>query len=549
MGKSIQISILTTADLKGVQDVTKALDALSKAGGKSGGADKAAVGQAQAMAKLATASAQAAIAQDRVAVSAEKVAQAHNQTSVSALRVSEAENQVAVSVQRVAQAESQAATAAENFATAQARTATATAQTEAAQNRAAITALRLADAQEKAQNKVSGFGKSIKDISGGLGQLGVAFGASQVIEFVDSSRKASDGLNRQLNVTRELAGSTQAYDAIIGQARQQQELFGGTLQENVAGMQGLVVTARSSGAELKTLIDLSQRLAVLDPAQGAEGARVALSEVLSGDPRSLARRYEIPLDALDKIKDESIPAAQRLVVLDQYLNKIGITSKVVGSTVTDQEKAFNRLTGSIDTLKTSLGALASVKVAPLADDASKIINFLTSGKDAALAFKGALDFQGAAGLASVAGTLQEFGGYAEKAAFGLANLVGIQTQAQGVTQLWANAIKEVTGSPLPDWLAQLLGVQQDQTNATQQAANAAALMAQRHGEQTTAAYQASAADALSAAQKKVLRDDTADATAMLEANAQASAASAVQSQADSLASSIRIFSVKEPPLV
>jgi hypothetical protein len=95
---------------------------------------------------------------------------------------------------------------------------------------------------------------------------------------------------------------------------------------------------------------------VLDPAQGAEGARIALSEVLSGDPRSLSRRYEIPLAALEKIKDESKPVAERLAILDQYLNKIGITAGVAASSVTDQAKAFNKVNIELDAFKTNTGA-------------------------------------------------------------------------------------------------------------------------------------------------------------------------------------------------
>jgi hypothetical protein len=199
---------------------------------------------------------------------------------------------------------------------------------------------------------------------GGLAQAAGAFGLATIgPELVGSAvrgaadaAKASLDLQRTQNVTKALAGDQRTYNQVVEAARQQQKLYGGTLQENIQGLSGLVIASRSSGAELQSLIGLSQRLAVLDPSQGAEGARIALSEALAGDPRSLALRYEIPRSALEKLKDESLSAAERLGVLDQYLNKIGISADVAGGSVTTQAQAFNALGAELDTFRTNVGA-------------------------------------------------------------------------------------------------------------------------------------------------------------------------------------------------
>ena len=214
---------------------------------------------------------------------------------------------------------------------------------------------QLANVQRKASGEVGGLTGAVNGLKSAVGTLGVAFGVQQLISFGVESGRAALQLRETENTLRALAGSTANYNQVISTARQQQVLFGGSLQENIAGLQGLVITSRSTGAELNTLINLSQRLAVLDPAQGAEGARIALSEVLSGDPRSLARRYEIPLSALSKIKDESIPVAQRLQVLDQYLNKIGITSEVISGRVDQTAQSYRRLAQAADDARNVLG--------------------------------------------------------------------------------------------------------------------------------------------------------------------------------------------------
>lgn len=295
-------------------------------------------------------------------------------------RATQAQQQAALIAQRTATERQRTATATTNAARAEQLLARDTANAARAQDQAATSALRRAEAQARAarQAQNGGNGPALPRTFAGftpggfaqaLGAFGLATIGPQIVgqavgAGADAGRNAIL-LDRTLRLTKELTGTQAQYNQVIQTARQQQVLYGGSLQENIAGIQGLVVTARSTGAELQTLINLAQRLAVLDPAQGAEGARIALSEVLSGDPRSLARRYEIPLSALERIKDESVPVAERLAVLDGYLNKIGITSATVTKVVTDQAKAYNVLGQELSDLQTNAGSgLANAFEAP-----------------------------------------------------------------------------------------------------------------------------------------------------------------------------------------
>ncbi len=227
------------------------------------------------------------------------------------------------------------------------------AQVEIAEKRIAAASARASSQGPALPRTFAGFtGAGIAQLAGGLG---LAVGAQELLAFGLSAGRASIELGRNQSVLRSLAGTTNDYQRILGIARQQQGLFGGSLASNIAGLQGLVVSARASGASLEQLINLSQRLSVLDPSQGLEGARIALSEALAGDPSSLARRYEIPRSALAKIKDETLSVTERLNVLDGFLTKIGITSDTVSGSITEQAKAFNQLSAAWDTLKTTVG--------------------------------------------------------------------------------------------------------------------------------------------------------------------------------------------------
>ncbi len=302
------------------------------------------------------------------------------------------QRKAATEAQRLATEQQKTARAVLDLAKADQQLARDTANATAAQDRAAQAALRRRQAEDRAAraSQNGGLGPALPRTfagvtSGGLSQLaGLAGGAFSISAAIDAGQSALK-LRETKNVLQALSGSTKVYTDTLATARQQQELFGGSLQDNIEGLQGLLITSRSTGAELSTLTDLAQRLAVLDPVQGAQGARIALSEVLSGDPRSLARRYEIPLSALTKIKDESIPVAERLQVLDQYLNKIGITSAVVKDRIDQDALAFRQAGAAIEEATLKLGGYLATLGAFPARGVTELLNTgsVTGGANAA----------------------------------------------------------------------------------------------------------------------------------------------------------------------
>jgi hypothetical protein len=78
---------------------------------------------------------------------------------------------------------------------------------------------------------------------------------------------------------------------------------------------------------LNKMWDLTERLLAVDPAQGVEGAVLALKELFSGDSQSLVERFEMPRKALNDIK--KLPIDQQVKALDKLFNKMGMTKKLV----------------------------------------------------------------------------------------------------------------------------------------------------------------------------------------------------------------------------
>jgi hypothetical protein len=269
-----------------------------------------------------------------------------------------------------------------------------TANAAAAQDRAAKASIQLAKARDTKPAGNNGSPALPRTFAGftpqgfnqALGAAGlVTFGPQligQAVQFGEAVGQDALALRETQNSLKAVAGDTQTYNRVLAAAREQQRLFGGSLQENIEGLQGLTITSRSSGAQLKTLIDLSQRLGVLDPAQGASGARIALNEALSGDPTSLAKRYEIPRVALAKLRDTTIPVEERLKVIDSFLNGVGITSASVAGKVDQVALAYRGLSAELSDSKLTFGNELATSFSGAASGLARLIGLINQNPQA-----------------------------------------------------------------------------------------------------------------------------------------------------------------------
>jgi len=230
--------------------------------------------------------------------------------------------------------------------------------------------------RQAAQATSGGLTGALGGLKTAMGGLGIVLGARQLVQYGIDAGGAALELRETENSLRAVAGNTTTYNAIIETARKQQVLFGGSLQDNIEGLSGLAVQSRISGASLTQLVDLQQRLTVLDPAQGAQGARIALAEALSGNISSLSRRFEIPRAALAKLNDTTIPVTERLKVLDQFLSKVGITSEAVAGRIDKDAKSFRELGQTMGDIKIAIGEGLVGTLGPVAHDLNDIAQAL-----------------------------------------------------------------------------------------------------------------------------------------------------------------------------
>lgn len=120
-------------------------------------------------------------------------------------------------------------------------------------------------------------------------------------------------------------------------------------RENVASATTSFLAYTKDINQLQQLLDLTQRLYMFNPAQGAEGATFALKEVLSGQTMSLRNRFNMTGISADTIKKnfEKGDISSTISYLDKEFNKFGATQDVVSAN-------FQSLTVQASLFKTNL---------------------------------------------------------------------------------------------------------------------------------------------------------------------------------------------------
>jgi hypothetical protein len=119
----------------------------------------------------------------------------------------------------------------------------------------------------------------------------------------------------------------------------------GGYEATLTALAGLIPLAQRYDANLQELLTVTQLLAAVDPAQGFEGAQVAIREALSGDFTSLIRRFEIPRAEIQRLKDEGVP---NLEIIQRALADLGITTDLLAA----RSQTFSqRMVIALDTFK------------------------------------------------------------------------------------------------------------------------------------------------------------------------------------------------------
>lgn len=217
--------------------------------------------------------------------------------------------------------------------------------------------------------------------SGGGGGLAGLFGGAAaggpVAAAAVGAVAAAAGVTKLAASVKDLAGEALSYGAALQQTESRIIGFTGSTKalaeaqaiankaardgrgvysETLSALADLQPLARTYNTNLEDLLKTTQLLAAADPAQGFEGAAVAIREALSGDFTSLVRRFEIPRAEIQKLKDQGVP---NLAIVQQALAKLGIDDRLLAAQANNVSLRVRILKD--DLLRTIAGALGPLQ--------------------------------------------------------------------------------------------------------------------------------------------------------------------------------------------
>lgn len=252
---------------------------------------------------------------------------------------SRAQSQMARDASNAAKAQYQAAAAAQKLATEESRTAKETAAAAAAQARAEAATLRLASAKDKAATSTRRLGDGMvalprtfagltNEVQAQVGAL-VGWGAAisagvAVLQSFAAAFQLKADLDATTRSIEAQIGATRDFARVQSEAAGFAREFGFTQQETTAALAASVPILQSSQSSTEDILSTLARLAVLNPAEGIQGAAFALRELTSGDVLSLVERFNISKTRAYEMRDAIAAGGDAVQILSEYLDGAGV---------------------------------------------------------------------------------------------------------------------------------------------------------------------------------------------------------------------------------
>lgn len=185
---------------------------------------------------------------------------------------------------------------------------------------------------QQAEREVSRLNETL----GGLAtKIGTVFAVGQINQA--AQRMA------QLNVRfKAFVGEGEAANEQMEQLRGYADSINAPFLDILETAVGIAPSIRGTNIELQKMVDISSRLQLFDPAQGAQGASIALREFIAGDYLSLSRRFEMDRRALQEIIQVSNgDINKQMEMLDDLLDKMGVSTAAMKEM--NELRAFERM--------------------------------------------------------------------------------------------------------------------------------------------------------------------------------------------------------------
>lgn len=220
---------------------------------------------------------------------------------------------------------------------------------------------RATNANKRFATSLSGIRVGANGVSGSLN--GMQSALLGIVGAYASVQGAKSLFENTLGKAMQLEASTVAIDAIFNDKKASNSYLDMVKKmsvdspvlnqtEMLSSSKGLIASTKNV-KDLENIWKIAEKLMVLSPEQGTEGAAFALKEMFSGDAVSLSDRFNISKKQLNSIKGLAIPDQIReltklldgMGMTDQAVQRMGETSMASWNGVQERFEAFLQVVG------------------------------------------------------------------------------------------------------------------------------------------------------------------------------------------------------------
>lgn len=218
-------------------------------------------------------------------------------------------------------------------------------------------------AQEFSRTDLGRVAQGLGDVEKQLRGISVAAGLVSALGV-----KEAQNLLRQ-NALLKIFSRTQ--EGLLSNQQQIRDFAEKTSQSYLTTLESanaILPTVNRFKIDLGGVLSIIQRLAILDPAQGIQGAAFAIREALSGQGRSLAARFELSLSEVNGIIRQGGSPDGVIKGLGALVDRLGLTEEAFLELQNSGVNTFERLTGTLrEALGTAFTPFLTRFLIPLAD--------------------------------------------------------------------------------------------------------------------------------------------------------------------------------------
>lgn len=221
----------------------------------------------------------------------------------------------------------------------------------------------LGNSMNNASNKgTSSFGRAVTAVGGLATAIGGAIGAAKILDATLGEAMRYQQQEVLIEAMFDDKKSSAQYTKMVQKMAQDSPIMN---TGDMMGSSKAFVGITKSLPALKQAWQVAEKLSIMDPEQGLQGAVYAMKELASGDGVSMAQRFEMPKSVVNSIKNLSFD--DQLVAMQAYLDKVGITDKTVAKMGDTTMSKFNQLKEKLQSTFRNMGTSGNSQIGKALD--------------------------------------------------------------------------------------------------------------------------------------------------------------------------------------